>query len=129
MSATDASPGGTTINFPGPPAFEQRSTTHGLEYGTLAHEQQQNFNERGGLEQQQADTFERERKQQAQADAIDRQHKEQLEQAQQAIDDEKARKDVAAQKNIGEWQNRLEGAYQKAQSAPAPALFADATTA
>lgn len=128
MSGIDASPGGTTINFPGPPAFEQHVTTHGLEYGTLSPEQQQNFDQRGALEQQQADTIERERKQQAQADAIDAQHKRYAGEAMQAIEDEKSRRSGELQKSIGTWQNRLEGAYQKAQSAPAPSLFADSTT-
>jgi hypothetical protein len=129
MSGVDASPGGgTTINFPGPPAFEQHVTTHGLEYGTLSPEQQQNFNERGDLERQQADTIERQRQQQNQFDTIDRQHKEQAAQAMQAIEDEKARQDVKLQENIAAHQNRLEQAYKEGREQPSAALFADAKT-
>lgn len=127
-AGVDASPGGTTINFPGPPAREDRVTTHGLEYGTLAPAQQQNIADSNDLLRQQLETAERERQQQTKYDAIDRQHKDEAAAAQQAIDDEKARRDAIAQKDIGQWQDRLEGAYKKAQSAPAPSLFADATT-
>lgn len=109
-------------------AFERHVTTPGDEYGQLSTEQTANFNDRSALEKQQAETTERERKQQAEVDRIDSEHKRNAGDALNAIEDEKARRDVELHKNIGEWQNRLEGAYQKAQAAPSPALFADAKT-
>lgn len=119
---------GTTINFPGPPAREDRVTQHGLEYGELSPQQTQNFNERSDLQNMQAATIERERQQQNQFDTIDRQHRESAMQAQQAIDDEKARKDVKLSADLAESQNRLAQAYKEGREQPSPALFADAKT-
>ena len=127
MSATDASPGGTTINFPGPPAFEQRITTPGrevttegpkVEYGVLSPEQKANLDQSDELARQQADTVERQRKQQAQADKIEAEHQQHALEAQDAIAAEKAARDQALQKDVSTWQNRLEQAYTAAKTQP-----------
>lgn len=138
--------GGTTINFPGPPAFEQRRTTPGMErtvatpgeattvegpkveMGVLAPAQQANLDQSDQLAAAQADTAERQRKQQAAADDIQAEHDMQAQQLQGQIAEEKKFRDEQVSQSISTWQNRLEGAYNAAKTQPAPSLFADGST-
>lgn len=130
--------GGTTINFPGPPAFEQRTTQPGREVTTegpkvelpqLAPAQQVNLDQSDQLAAAQADTAERTRKQQAKSDQIQAEHDAHAMDLQNQIADEKAKRDTALQSDIGLWKDRLEQANNAAKTQPAPSLFADSTTA
>jgi hypothetical protein len=119
-----------TIAGPQLPLHETRTSTRtpGEEYNKLVPQQIENLDEqRANEEQQIADTkvqIGRE-KDIAKAEAAIAQEQADEQGRQMAYREQRA---AEADKAVGVWRNRLEGAYQAALKAPTPSLWADKTT-